>query len=197
MSLEKFIGVNLKKCKSLGWFGLTADPPSLAHRAVVDAVLGSGLVDKVIVFPSGKLDYKSFVASDWQRAEMSELWIAAAEFADEVVLSRFDMLRDKSITWITLWKKITELAPSINHYLILGSDQYQEIPLSWNKGEELLEYANFIVVPRKGFELKKLSPNHHLLDVEPIEGSSTEFRKGDISLVDEQVKKYILENELY
>lgn len=196
-SLEKFIGSPLKWIKSLAWFGLAADPPTLAHRAVVDAVMGSGLVDKVIVFAAGKLPYKDFEATEWQRSEMLEIWKAAAEFGEDVVLSRFDMLRDRAFIWYDLWKKINQLSPKIKHYLVVGSDQYLEIPKSWHKGEELLEMANIIVVPREGYELEELAYHHILLDVEPIPGSGTDIRSGDLSLLDEKVKAYILEEKLY
>lgn len=196
-ALSKFVGTDLSGVKSLAWFGLAADPPALAHRFVIDAVLGSGLVDKVLVFGASRLPYKDFEASEWQRSEMLEIWKAAAEFGDEVVLSRFDLLRDLAYTWYDLWKKIQQIAPKIKHYLVVGSDQYLKIPGSWDNGEELLEMANFIVVPREGHELEELAYHHVLLDIAAIPGSSTDIRTGDLSLVDERIKAYILEQNLY
>lgn len=197
-ALEKFIGVPLKGSKRIAWFGLSADPPTLAHRIIVDAVLGSGLVEKIVVFPAGVLPYKDFTASDWQRTEMIELWKASAEFGDEVLISRFDLLRKQAITWYDLWKKLQELTPQFTHYLVVGSDQYTEIPRSWFKGRELLERASFLIIPRKGFAITTPdNARHTLLPIEPLEISSTEARKGDLSGVDEKVKGYILEHGLY
>ena len=196
--LEIFISSSLSGARRIAWFGLAADPPTLAHRAVVDAVLGSGLVDAVVVFPAAGLDYKEFQASDWQRMEMSELWYKESEFdSQEVILSRFDLLRDKAFLWYELWQKITALAPRLEHYLVLGSDQYLEIPRSWEKGKELLKKAKFIVVPRKGYNLREVLNKDHLLKIPAIPGSSTEIRTGDWSQLDDSIRSYILENNLY
>lgn len=196
-SLEQFTGVSLGNSKSLGWFGFAADPPTLAHRAVVDAVLGSGLVEKVLVFPAGNVSYKEFAASEWQRAEMTELWKVAAGFGDEVVVSRFDLMEERAIYWYDLWQEITRRAPKVRHFFIVGSDQYLSVAGTWYRGEELLEQASFLVVPRKDFPLQEVAKKSILLKVPPIEGSSTVIRGGDLDRVDERVRAYILEQKLY
>lgn len=195
--LEQFIGSKLGNMQTLGWFGFSADPPTLAHRAVVDAALGSGLVQKVVAFPAGKLPYKDFSASDWQRAEMTEFWARSAEWEDEVILSRFDLQREEAITWVELWKKIKSLGRSIKHHFIVGSDQYSHIAKHWHRGQELLERANFIIVPREGYPTATVPKHHHLLSVPAIPGSSTAIRQGDLEQVDAMVKAYIIDNQLY
>lgn len=196
-ALDHFVGTALGQVQKLGWFGFAADPPTLAHRSVVDAVLGSGRVEKMIVFPAGKLPYKDFFSSDWQRAEMTELWYSAAGFGDEVIISRFDMNRPQAMTWIDLWKTINQLAPNIEHSLIVGSEPYRDIAATWNEGEELLEKARFIVVPREGQEVKTTHPHHHILPLATLVGASTSARNGNLALVDEKVRGYIEEEELY
>lgn len=196
-ALEQFTGTPIGSVRSLGWFGISADPPTLAHRTVVDAVLGSGMVEKLVVFPTGYLPYKTLVASEWQRAEMTELWKAAAEFGDEVLISRFDLLQQKALFWIDIWDDITRRAPKIQHFLVVGSDQYREVGKTWYRGQELLERASFIVVPRKGFPVENLADKSVLLKVPPLEGSSTRVRAGDLGQVDERVRAYILEQKLY
>lgn len=196
-ALESFLGGPIKGVKKLGWFGISADPPTLAHRAIVDVVLGSGLVEKLVVFPTGDLPYKQFVASEWQRAEMAELWKTAAEFGDEVLISRFDLLKQKAAFWIDLWNDFRRIAPKIQHFLVVGSDQYLEVGKTWHRGKELLEQASFIVVPRKEFPVHELAEKSVLLKIPPLEGSSTQARAGDLSQVDERVRDYILEQKLY
>jgi len=195
--LEQFIGTKIGQAKSLGWFGFSADPPTLAHRAVIDAALGSGLVQKVVVFPAGKLPYKDFQTSDWERADMSELWRSSAQWDDEVIISRFDMSRETAIAWIDLWKKLNDLAPKNNHYFIVGSDQYTQIQDSWQRGSQLLKHANFIIVPRQHYPLRNVLRHHHPLNTPAIPGSSTAIRQGNLEQVDEMVGAYILENQLY
>ncbi|MDP2691130.1 MAG: hypothetical protein Q8O95_01845 [bacterium] len=196
-SLELFIGHPIGSVRSLGWFGFAADPPTLAHRAVVDAVLGSGLVEKVIVFPSGRLDYKEFQCTDWQRAEMVELWKAAADYGDDVLVSRFDLIRDRAFYWYDLWRHLHQIAPKIEHFFVLGSKEYAEIERKWDRGVELMFNARFIVIPRSGYPLKSIQSKDYLLPLPPISGSSTQARKGERTLLDEQVRKYIVEHHLY
>lgn len=196
-ALESFIGHSLSGVHRLAWFGLSADPPTLAHRAAVDAVLGSGLVDKVIVFPAARVSYKNFAASDWQRMEMTEIWREAAGFGDEVLLSRFDLERDEAYYWADLINDILQMAPKLNHFLVVGSNDYQEIEEKWHKGPELLEKARFMVVPRVGGELDNVREEDVLLNCDPIPGSSTAVRAGDLEGVDEKVRAYILEQQLY
>ncbi len=196
-SLEIFVGRKIGLVSRLAWFGFAADPPTLAHRAVIDAVMGSGRVEKVLVFPSAKLPYKDFSATDWQRNEMTEIWAASAEFGDEVILSKFDILRDEAITWFDLWKKIQHMSSKMEHWLIVGSDQYEEIPKSWYRGAELIEDARMIVVPRVGYPLQTVAPHHLLLNIDPVAGASTEVRAGNLELLDEKVREYVIEERLY
>ena len=196
-ALERFIGAPLDGARRLGWFGFSADPPTLAHRAVVDAVLGSGRVDKVIVFPAAEVDYKRFQATDWQRMEMTEIWREAAGYGDEVILSRFDLIRDKAYYWADLARDILQMAPKMQHYFVVGSNDYQQIASHWHKGKELLEIADFLVVPREGTEAVQLHEGDILLSCPPIAGSSTDVRAGNLSGVDEKVRRTILEQQLY
>lgn len=197
-SLEKFIGSSLLQKKRIAWFGLSADPPTLAHRMIVDAVLGSGLVDLVVVFPAGKLQYKDFEATDWQRLDMIELWRSSAEFSpQEVIVSSFDIKREKAYTWHDLYNTLSQFGGSYRHYFVVGSDQYKEIPKSWNNGEELLEEASFIVIPRDSTKTSLQYGHHYLLDVEPLPVSSTNIRKGSLEGIDEKVANYIKKEHLY
>lgn len=196
--LSSFLKQEVDTIPSMGWFGLTADPPTLAHRKMVDAALGSGLVKKIVVFPAAQLPYKSFYASDFQRLDMLVAWHDEAEYTDDVIISRFDIERDTAMLWKDLWKKIDSFRPVVKHYLIVGSDQYLEVKKTWVGGKELYDQARFLIVPREGHEVIGTIPDHHvLLDVEPVEGSSTGVRSGELYDVDDKVRGYIIENELY
>jgi len=207
-SLSTFIGHPIGQVKSLAWFGFGADPPTLSHRAIVDAVLGTGKVEKVVVFPAGEVPYKDFQAGPVDRVAMCELWKEEAEFAAEVIISRFDILSDQAIIWFELWKTITQFRPSIEHYLIVGMDEYLDIPDIWAEGRELFNLANLMIIPREGYDddleyLQKNedfptpTENHFFLDIPELPGSSTRARKGDLSLVDDKVRKYMMEQGLY
>ncbi len=169
----------MKKRHSIAWFGLSADPPTLGHRHVVEEALKSQLFDTVIVFPAGKLPYKKFQASDEERLAMLKLWKKAAGFGKNVILSDFELKRKKANAWIDLWHMVNRLLPGVQHTLVLGSDQFRSIEKKWVKGKDLLGSATFFVVERTRKE------------------SSTKARAGQLSQVDELVKKYILRKKLY
>ncbi|MDF2378645.1 MAG: hypothetical protein P1V18_00275 [Candidatus Gracilibacteria bacterium] len=198
VKLSSFLRKEIEVVPSLGWFGLASDPPTLAHRKMVDAALGSGLVKKVVVFPAADLPYKSFHATDFQRLDMLGAWKDEAEYTDDVIISHFDIMRDTAMLWKDLWKKISSFKPQVNHYLIVGSDQYLAVKKHWEGGEELYEQAQFLIIPRAGYEITEGVPEYHkLLNVEPVEGSSSGVRSGELYDVDDKVRGYILETGLY
>ncbi len=196
-SLSELAAAQLQGMNTIAWFGLAADPPTLAHRTLMDAVLGSGLFQKAVVFPAGKLDYKDFIASDWQRWDMIQIWKSAADYGDDVVLGMFDMLRDQATPWIDLWKEIKSLLPNTQHWLVVGSDQYLQMEENWKDGRRLMMKARIVVVPRDGFPVKRVLAHHQLINIKPLPGSSTSARLGDLNEVDEKVREYIRSESLY
>lgn len=196
--LETFIGQELGHIKTLGWFGFSADPPTVAHATILKEVLKSELVQIVIVFPAGKLSYKTFSASRENRMKMTELWACAANLPKTVHVSSFDMKRKKAFAWIDLLEHVTSLAPELKHFFIIGSDQYQDIKKTWIRGSELFEQGSFIIVPRESFSLEKNLPaRHYRLPITPLKSSSTQVRSGDLSIVHGELAEYIKKHHLY
>lgn len=194
--LDRFIGTTVdKKAFSFAWFGFSADPPTRAHRNIVKAVLK--FVDNVIVFPSGNVPYKEFVANKKDRLAMTKLWKKSAKFGSRAVISSFDLARKNAFHWIDLWKKIKSIAPEKKHYLVVGSDQYLAIEKTWEQGKQLLQSANFLVAPRKGFPVGAIPSHHQLLSMKPVSSSSSSFRQGKRAYVDSLVKSYIMKKKLY
>lgn len=196
--LETFISAELGAGSSIGWFGLSADPPTIAHATIITEVLKSGLVQNVIVFPAGKLPYKTFLASREHRMKMTELWARSAKFPETVHVSFFDMQRKEAFTWINLLEHVTRLSPDLAHHFIIGGDQYQRMKSSWVRGEELFEKASFIIIPREGHGIDKpFSSRHHVLPISPLKSSSTQVRTGDLSMVQSEIAEYIKKHHLY
>lgn len=177
-SVNSPIGTELRTAgfATSGWFGFSADPPTLAHRKVIEYALGTGLVEKVIVFPAGPLKYKKFQASTEERLEMTKIF--AMDFPDQVIVEDFDLRRETAMTWFDLWQEIIRTFPEKKHYLILGSDQYDAMEKTWYRGEELKKIAKFMMVPR-------------------MSGSSTEARAGDFSQLSESIQEYIRHHHVY
>ncbi len=169
----------MKKSHAVAWFGLGSDPPTLGHRHVIEEVLKSGLFNTVIVFPAGKLPYKKFRASDEERLVMLKLWKKAAKFGKKVIISDFDLRRERAFAWFDLWKIVSKLFAQLDHVFVVGSDQYRSIEKTWVRGKDLLRSAKFFVVERDRKE------------------SSTKARKGELFMVDPLVKAFILKKKLY
>lgn len=194
----------MKFIKSIGWFGFSADPPTIAHQNLVQTSLQ--FVDAVVVFPAGTLPYKQLHASKHHRLAMTKLWQHEAQFEKvaisavssfasseggrgandaagrnpwkRVIVSDFDIWRKSSFQWYPLWKTINSLLPDIKHYFIVGSDQYEQIGKTWFQGKKLLKEAEFLVFERDTI-------------------SSSKVRKGDLDQIDPKVRAYLQKHHLY
>ena len=114
---------------------------------------------------------------------------------------------NKSYTVETL-RELKKIYPEDELYFIIGSDMLSTFT-QWYCWEEILELAFICAASReKGFE-PDLTPytdeqkkKFVLLDAEPFEVSSTQLRRiiareADTDLLDEKVRQYIEDNDLY
>ncbi|MDP3976091.1 MAG: hypothetical protein Q8P95_04195 [bacterium] len=191
----------LKKLKDtlrIGWFGFSADPPTLAHRQIIDAILNSGQVDAVVAFPAGRLAYKDFQSSDEQRKRMARLWHEQAGWNDKVLLGWFDLEERQAIRWYELWQELVAKLPGKKNLLVVGGDQYEKISKEWFRGKELIDQASILVVPRALCPDESTLPKHHrVIDHAEITGSSTDVRSGQLTGLDQAVRSFILREHLY
>lgn len=183
--------------QNIYWFGLSGDPPTLAHQRIMKALSKQQGRNRVIVFPAGPLSYKRFTASKRDRRAMMRTWLLSAKFPKNVGLSWFDFNRKQAWSWYRLWNTLQKQSPQFNHWFIIGADQYIDIPKTWDHGKKLLEEARFMVVPRKGYPVPKLPSYHQALNIRPIGHSSTSVRKGSLRGLDPLTKAYILKKRLY
>jgi nicotinate-nucleotide adenylyltransferase len=111
----------------------------------------------------------------------------------------------KSWTVETL-KDLRKLYPQEELFLIIGSDQFQELA-KWRNPEELFNRAKVCVMRRAGMpirkEIKRKFPKARILDVSQIEISGKKIRekirKGSSVryLLPDKVYEYILKKGLY
>jgi nicotinate-nucleotide adenylyltransferase len=88
-------------------------------------------------------------------------------------------------------------------YFLMGSDSFENIE-KWKRYKEVLKTFKIILAKRKGYpinptKIKKYKPI--ILEKEFINVSSTEIREKimtlNFSLIDKDIKNYILKNKLY
>lgn len=169
------------------------NPFHLGHKEVVNYVLHNNLVDKVLIIPTGPYGDKKELVDINKRREMLEIYKSETIEIDY----KLGVIDD---TYIIL-KNIE------NSVLMMSSDLLTQIG-EWTYYDELKE-REIIIFKRKGhtledrFNLLKEDNVTLVNDYSPREISSTLVReciKNNIpidSYVDEEIKKYIYENNLY
>ena len=106
-----------------------------------------------------------------------------------------------SIITVKKIKQLYNIKDRVN--FIIGTDAFAKLN-TWYKAEELKTLVHFIVFPRKGDkieaireQLKKDNWDFEITNTEYIDISSTEVRNGTSDNINEKVKDYIKNNELY
>ena len=193
-----------------GIFGGAFNPVHLGHIKLAENYLDSLKLDRVIFIPTAVAPHKSSdeFASNENRINMLAL---ATEKNEKFEISDIEFKRQgKSYTFDTLCQ-LKNLYPDDEFFLIMGSDQFLYFN-NWYKAREIAEMATLCTASRNAEDYKKLvefrNENSYLenaviCDFEVFEISSSELRnmiknKENISsFVDENVEKYIRENNLY
>lgn len=177
------------------------DPIHSGHLLIARQVLEFDPgIGKVIFVPAYEHQWKPIVASPEDRAEMIKQVLEEKMEISEIELKRGGV--SYSIDTIKAFKKET----GAKIYWIVGSDIISEFD-RWEKSEELVKEAVFLVFPRDPYDLPKNLPHGFKLvdspDLQVTNFSSTVIRqrikdkKSIKYLVPEKVEKYIREHKLY
>jgi nicotinate-nucleotide adenylyltransferase len=177
------------------------DPPHIGHFLVAQQVLDYRLdIDKVLLVPAFQHQWKPIIASPKDRLEM--LWPFATP---QIEISDVEIKRGGVSYSIDTIKTIKEKT-SAQIFWIVGSDILAEFH-KWEKAEDLLKLATFLIFPRDPHALPKVIPQgFEVIRSEKIlttNFSSTIVRerirmgKSIKNIVPETVEKYIKEHKLY
>jgi len=196
----------------IGILGGTFDPIHLGHKALGEAALREGGIDKLIVMPAKVQPFKQGkrVTEDYHRFAMAKLTFAGN---DNVEVSDYELNNTTiSYTYDTM-KYLQGVYPDKKLCFILGTDSFLMLE-DWYKGVDLLENFAFIVGDRPGYreaELdaaiakyrQKYGTETIKITADMPDISATEIRealKADKTiddLVTDAVERYIKENGLY
>lgn len=206
------LDASLARTNRIGVLGGTFDPIHLGHKALGEAALREGGIDKLIVMPARVQPFKQGKksADGHHRFEMCRLTFEGNE---KVEISDYELNNESlSYTYDTL-KFLQDIYPDQKLCFILGTDSYLKLE-DWYKGLRLLENFSFIVGDRPGYReaeldeaikkyLSKYGTETIKITADMPDISATEIRealKADNSaagLITEAVERYIKENGLY
>ncbi|MDO5352916.1 MAG: nicotinate-nucleotide adenylyltransferase [Succinatimonas sp.] len=182
----------------IGIIGGAFDPIHLGHTRIINEAITKLSLDKMLIIPTKNNPWKDkAIASNQQRMKMIE--IATKDipeaFADAIEINLPHNEKNYTIDTIRLLK---ERYPEDELYYIMGMDQASQFD-KWKKAKKISKLVQLVAFLRPGYTKNDNLEKYHfqLIDVEATNESSTAFRKGDVSVVDQNVLKYICQEGIY
>ena len=187
--------------KKIGFFGGCFNPPTKVHINLANALIKSGLVDKVIFVPVGDYYNKQNLVSANHRYNMLKLLCNNNKFLDvENIASIQSNILYATDTFKKIYDKYNELAQI---YFIMGSDNFKKMP-TWKDYNRIITQYKFIVIQRFEDEEQIKKDNVLYYTPEQIQNmNSTQIREmikqhqNVEEFLEMQELQYIKRNKLY
>lgn len=185
----------------IGIYGGSFNPIHLGHQKIIEFILETVKLDKIIVIPVGLPSHReNTLEQGCHRLTMCQL---AFEHLPQVEVSDLEINLPKiSYTYDTL-VQIRELYGEEHEYFeIIGEDSLASFD-SWKCPQEILKLAKLLVLQREPFKLISENPNILLLNSPIFPISSTKIREqlksndSKIDWLNPKVFQYIQEHSLY
>ena len=183
---------------NIALFGTSADPPTVAHRAILKWL--SQHYDRVAVWASDN-PFKDHQTSLQHREAMLRLVIEEINSSSNVSLHE-ELSDRRSLMSVN---RAMEIWGRSQYSLVIGSDLTAQIR-QWYHIQELLQKVQILIVPRPGYDiaradleaLQNLGGTWAIADIQVPAISSTAYREaGDTSTLTPPVKDYIRREQLY
>lgn len=187
--------------KKIGFFGGCFNPPTKVHINLANALIKSGLVDKVIFVPVGDYYNKQNLVSAKHRYNMLKLLCNNNKCLDvENIASIHSNILYATDTFKKIYDKYNELAQI---YFIMGSDNFKKMP-TWKDYNRIITQYKFIVIQRFEDEEQIKKDNVLYYTPEQIQNmNSTQIREmikqhqNVEEFLEMQELQYIKRNKLY
>lgn len=195
----------------LGLFGGTFDPPHNGHVALCEAMARQLGLDRVVLMPTAQPPHKlkTELAPAADRLAMCRLLAADRPLFQ---VSDLELTRGGASFTADTLRALHEERPDAQWYLLTGADMFLTLR-TWWRFDEIARLAVLCTMPRGDHSLSELrayaaqleaaGARCQVLDLPPVEGSSTDVRDrlrqgGDWdSLVPPEVARYIRAHGLY
>jgi nicotinate-nucleotide adenylyltransferase len=133
---------------SIALFGGSFDPPHLGHVAVVDAILSTLDIKKVIIMPAYLNPFKSKVFAP---PELRLKWLKGIFSSyDKVEVDDFELQCKRSVTTLETLRYLQKKYEKI--YLVIGADNLAKLS-DWHGYKELKKLVTFVVASRDDIEI--------------------------------------------
>ena len=194
------------------FFGGSFNPPTKAHIGLAEQAIKEFNIDQFFFVPVGNFFPKEGLIEEEKRYEMLSLICKQKE---KMKVSSMELNRTESLKAIDVFREIKKKYPKDTLYYIMGADNFGQLT-QWKDSKELIENYQFILLNRKGNDIKKIIEKSPMLQknrahFQVLSGahnfsiSSTEIReniqKGNWKQVEEDLEpsivSYIKEKKLY
>jgi len=180
--------------KKVALFGGSFNPPHLGHQMMLVYLVNTYNFDEIWVNPVKKHYFKKnkYLISVKNRVEMAK--IAFEKISELIKVKKIDIDNNFSKTYDTInFLKRDNLNNNINFTLILGEDNYNT-KNQWYKFDEIEKMVDIIYLGRNGV-ISELDLPFKFPDISSSKIRSS-INKSKL-LLDKDVFKYILDNDLY
>ena len=169
-----------------GLFGGTFAPPHLGHVHAVETILCHAGLDEILVMPTAVPPHKVKAKGDTPELRL-EMCRAAFGGLGRVTVSDYEIKKGGISYTVQTLEHFAENEPEREIHLVCGTDMFLTLD-KWFRAADIFRLAKIICIPRDRTELAVLTEkqaeyaeNYHaetqILDVEPIDMSSTEIRR--------------------
>lgn len=183
----------------IGLLGGTFDPVHHGHLVVAQAALEELELDEVRLVVAGDPWMKETTTPAAVRVELARLAVADN---DELEVDDRECRRDGPTYTVDTLLELRDEHPEAELVFLLGADAAQRLE-QWHRSEGLFTLARFVVVNRPGHRIPELPAQVDVLEVPPMDVSSTQMRelagrgRSLRYLVPEAVRRRIGEYGLY
>lgn len=183
----------------IGLLGGTFDPVHHGHLVVAQAALEELELDEVRLVVAGDPWMKETTTPAAVRVELARLAVADN---DELEVDDRECRRDGPTYTVDTLLELRDEHPEAELVFLLGADAAQRLE-QWHRSEGLFTLASFVVVNRPGHRIPELPAQVDVLEVPPMDVSSTQLRelagrgRSLRYLVPEAVRRRIGEYGLY
>lgn len=185
--------------KRVALLGLSADPPHCGHLEMAKLLLRKNMADEVWLIPCRKHAFGKPMCPSLHRWKMTKLLEGKL-----IKAYNAELLRKGNSYTIDTVKELKGKYPNYCFFWVMGSDLVKSKSfLRWKNWQELSSLISFLVILRKGYEVKKMPDRFVFVPGQISNISSTEIRERirrglPISgLVPRKIKEYIEKHNLY